>query len=117
MGQRAKLGNAVPAGYEDSDEEHENFTAISLVSSKSVEVVQKELKDKEDLELKTVHSISTLTLTIHTGPLTPSPLSKYTTYTDITVSQASSPHQFSAQPGHGVTTHSTIVLYRYIHVL
>ena len=26
-------------------------------------------------------------------------------------------HQFSAQPGHGVTTHSTIVLYRYIHVL
>lgn len=109
VGQRAKLGNAVPAGFEDSDEEHETFTAVSLVSSKSVEVVQKELKDEEDLELKTVQNISTLTLTIHTGHLTPSPLSKYTTYTDITVSQASSPHQFSAQPLHSRDLYNSLI--------
>lgn len=110
VGQRAKLGNAVPAGYEDSDEEEENFTAVSVVSSRSVEVeeVQKELKAQEDLEKKTVESISTPT--IHTGALTPSPLTMYTAYIDITVSQASSPYQFSVQSLHSRDLYNSLII-------
>ena len=95
--ERAKLGNAVPAGYEDSEEEGENFTAVSVVSTVSVEAVQ-ELKDGEKKTEAVI--IDSKTPTLHTGPLPPSPLTMYTTYTDITVSQASSPYHFSVQPLH-----------------
>ena len=115
VGERAKLvdvAKAVPAGFEDTDEE-DDYSAYSCVPTTNVGVVPNEYNIEEEAQLaKAVSnlSISSPPLPVqdtkflsppalfHRCPLPPSPLTSYTTYTDISVSQATSPDQFSVQP-------------------
>ena len=101
-----KLLKAVPAGFEDSADEYDDFSAYSVVPSNSAGAGQNNFTAHDIEEESSLTKSDPITpplptaqaALLHSGPLPPSPLSSHTTYTDITVSQVSSPHQFSVQP-------------------
>ena len=107
VGERAKLEvvKAVPAGFEDSADEYGDFSAYSCVPSYSAGVEQNKSTAHDIEEESSLPKSDLITpplppgqaALLHSGPLPPSPLSSHTTYTDITVSQVSSPLQFSVQ--------------------
>jgi len=123
VGERARLENAVPAGFEDTDDEDfDDFSAFSSVPNTTTVEVTNNLSDQQDSGPSQTNSSpgddQALSIplcgdevslgVIHTGPLPPSPLTMYTTYTDILVSQASSPSQFSVQPLHSRDLYHTL---------
>jgi len=116
VGERAKLveiSKAVPAGFEDTDDE-DDFSAYSCVPTTNVVVPKPNVCNIEE-EPQLAKAVSSLKISdspplfqetkllsqpslFHRGPLPPSLLTSYTTYADISVSQATSPDQFAVQP-------------------